>query len=103
MPTLSVLLNNLISEDQIPEALKLVPGWELIRSSGVNGQTKPYFLALGARGLKVMAEWPDSAVQQFHSLWPGMRLVSLQLSDKVYGEVIAAIQSKTVTTAPEVV
>lgn len=103
MPTLSVLHNYLIRDDDVVDAIVTMPGWELIRSSGSKGETRPYFLATSARGTKVMFDWPDQFVQQFHSAWEHMRLVSVELSQQRYDEVLTAIQSKAVLKTSEVV
>ena len=104
MRTLFVLHNDLLTEENLLRYVKTFPSWELIVTSTVGGATKPYYWALTGTGPRVMPDtWSQSEANDFYSIHLGTVLVSAQLKEQDYEEIISVVAGRSIDRTPQVV
>ena len=97
MRTLFVLVNDLLTAENILLYVRRFPRWELTATSTIGGGTKPYYWALTGTGPRVLPDtWSESEVGDFHSIHPGSLLVSAELKEQDYEEIISLIASRSI-------
>ena len=103
MRTLFVLTSDLLPVENVLRYVRLFPSWELTVTSTVGGATKPYYWALTGTGPRVLPDtWSQSEAGDFHSIHFGTSLVSAQLKEQDYEEIIAVIASRSIDRTPQV-
>ncbi len=105
MPTLSVLHSQFaLSDKTVLDFIRGHPTWDLIKTSTVRGGTRPYFWATSGRGPRVIPEeWSKSEIDAFHTLHAEMDLLSADLEQQEYEDIIALLQSRSTDLTPQVV
>jgi len=101
--TLSVLCNDLLTAENILSYIRKFPTWELTVTSTLNGASKPYYQAWSGTGPKVLPDtWSDSEIGDFHLMQEGTLLVSAELKEQDYEEIISLIASRSIDRTPQV-